>query len=285
MPKKIYLAVGHGTTPSGAHDPGSIGYDGTREHDVANRVARRTLMVLKNSGLQIREAYEEVDEKDPNFIGTVSKVNNLSPDMVVAIHFDYRLAPRGGFGIWPNSRHNTAPSKKLTLDIARQYRKKNLPQRESYADIRGLYLLRAIRHSIPVVIWECDRVSDYPQSHIRAMGEAIALGILDYFSIRPGKGTDMAEYGRGDSGRWVRRYQRFLLDLGHNMGNTGPDNNGVDGDFGPRTEAAVKQFQRDNWLPRSGVLDSDTIPALHAVHQAWRQHGSEGVKPKQNRDS
>ena len=55
---------------------------------------------------------------------------------------------------------------------------------------------------------------------------------------------------RGSSGTAVRQLQEALKEAGHDPGP-------IDGIFGPKTEAAVKKFQRD-----SQVLDVDGIPGF-----------------------
>jgi peptidoglycan hydrolase-like protein with peptidoglycan-binding domain len=53
----------------------------------------------------------------------------------------------------------------------------------------------------------------------------------------------------------VRKAQRVLEDLGYN---TGP----IDGLWGPKTRGAVRQFQADNELPITGMLDIKTRSKL-----------------------
>ena len=60
---------------------------------------------------------------------------------------------------------------------------------------------------------------------------------------------------RGDSGAAVRAPQRRLLAAGVDPGP-------VDGRFGPRTEAAVRTFQRGHLLDRTGRADLATATAL-----------------------
>lgn len=56
---------------------------------------------------------------------------------------------------------------------------------------------------------------------------------------------------QGSEGSSVRRWQQFLVGLGHLAGN-------VDGIFGPRTAAATQAFQRTSKLSRDGVVGPDT---------------------------
>lgn len=67
---------------------------------------------------------------------------------------------------------------------------------------------------------------------------------------------------RGDRGAGVRQLQDALVRLGHLTAaqvNTGP------GIYGPRTEAAVKEFQRANDLTPTGDYDRATREALSAI--------------------
>ncbi len=55
----------------------------------------------------------------------------------------------------------------------------------------------------------------------------------------------------GASGDAVRLLQRLLTDFGYDPG-------AIDGEFGPNTEAAVKQFQDDFLLASDGVVGPET---------------------------
>jgi hypothetical protein len=60
---------------------------------------------------------------------------------------------------------------------------------------------------------------------------------------------------QGDSGPRVRRLQRALASLGHDVT--------VDGVFGPGTTAAVRSFQEEAGLDVDGVVGSGTVTALN----------------------
>jgi len=53
----------------------------------------------------------------------------------------------------------------------------------------------------------------------------------------------------------AKKLQQSLKDKGYDVGN-------VDGLIGPRTQAALKQFQRDEGLEASGEIDTKTLSAL-----------------------
>jgi predicted chitinase len=84
---------------------------------------------------------------------------------------------------------------------------------------------------------------------------------------------------RGDKGNTVRNAQLRLAELGYEIGRGGTsglsknkrgkwvslDNSqlrGVDSDFGPSTQSAVKDFQEDAGLPITGEIDAATATAL-----------------------
>ena len=59
----------------------------------------------------------------------------------------------------------------------------------------------------------------------------------------------------GDTGAQVKLLQRALAALGYSLGK-------ADGDYGPSTEAAVKQFQAAKGLAADGIAGPNTVTAL-----------------------
>lgn len=100
------------------------------------------------------------------------------------------------------------------------------------------------------------------------------------FSAKKGSG-----YKRGDDGKEkdsakvdseraeVRQLQKMLVEMGLLSKDSGAGG-GVDGLFGPKTEAALKEYQRRNDLPESGELDAETKAKLFGKPKA-----AEGDKP------
>ena len=60
----------------------------------------------------------------------------------------------------------------------------------------------------------------------------------------------------------TREIQRRLKALGYFLGTSGPAKDGVDGDFGKVTKAAVEAFQSDHGLVVDGKVGKQTGPAL-----------------------
>lgn len=73
------------------------------------------------------------------------------------------------------------------------------------------------------------------------------------------------ELSRGDTGVYVRVAQYYLAVIAQNL-DTVPVI-AIDGIFGPRTEAAVKAFQKDYGLPETGVIDERTWNDMYNVYR------------------
>ncbi len=87
---------------------------------------------------------------------------------------------------------------------------------------------------------------------------------------------------KGDEGEAVRLMQTYLKDLGYDLGSSG-----VDGDFGAKTESALKAFQKDNKLTVDGEFGEKSHAAMMAAIEkkndvptvAPAQTGDLNVKP------
>jgi hypothetical protein len=67
---------------------------------------------------------------------------------------------------------------------------------------------------------------------------------------------------KGQKGDIVRELQGILVYLGYDLGESGKNKNGVDGSFGETTETALKEFQRNNKIKETGILDKNTAIKL-----------------------
>jgi len=96
--------------------------------------------------------------------------------------------------------------------------------------------------------------------------------------VRDGLGTESVDIEtamvlrRGMKNPEVESLQDELIDLGYM---TLEEKKTGAGTFGPRTEKAVKEFQRDNLLTENGVYDLATQAAIHQINEGV-QFGSKG---------
>jgi len=104
-----------------------------------------------------------------------------------------------------------------------------------------------------------------------------AMRDLEYLS------QNVAAY-EGGSGKYsvntnVLNFQKGLKMLGFNLGNFGPNKDGVDGKFGPQTQKALKDFQTQNALDSSlGRMDRATAKKLSEVLKTKNISSSEEVQ-------
>lgn len=66
----------------------------------------------------------------------------------------------------------------------------------------------------------------------------------------------------GSKGLLVEAWQRALKTLGYGIGAYGPDKDGVDGEYGDKTAAATKLFQKACGLPETGEVDNPSAAAM-----------------------
>lgn len=94
---------------------------------------------------------------------------------------------------------------------------------------------------------------------VGAVAGAVVGGVVGHEGTdAKGRVTSTDSNGKiasGASDSTVRSAQAALNDKGYNVGS-------VDGQWGPNTQSAVRQFQADKGLTQSGMLDSSTLAAL-----------------------
>jgi len=67
---------------------------------------------------------------------------------------------------------------------------------------------------------------------------------------------------KGVKGEGVKEFQEILYNLGYDLGDFGPNGDGIDGKFGSKTKEAVKKFQEDRGLKVDGVIGIETATSL-----------------------
>ena len=75
---------------------------------------------------------------------------------------------------------------------------------------------------------------------------------------------DLTTWLRGDGETWrnVEDWQEALVERGHKLGTGGAHGDGVDGQWGPKSAAALRAFQAANGLEPTGNRDAVTARAL-----------------------
>lgn len=101
--------------------------------------------------------------------------------------------------------------------------------------------------------------------------------VMNEFLTFKGEGTyelgDRLPLRQGMKGQDVKELQEILMDLGYNLPSK------TDGDFGSETVAAIKNFERDNGLAASGVVDKALLEKLKSQQGKDDADDDKEVKP------
>ena len=92
----------------------------------------------------------------------------------------------------------------------------------------------------------CELASDVVPTEQSSQTVVTSVDVNSFYTVK-----------KGCKGGAVRRLQTWLVDLGFDIGNSG-----CDGDFGNKTDAAVRQFQANYALGVDGVVGQKTWTAL-----------------------
>lgn len=110
--------------------------------------------------------------------------------------------------------------------------------------------------------------------HTKDIAVAIAKGVCNHYGVKyvaEGKQDEPAKeettkkvessvniklpvLKKGSEGEPVKAVQRILKSMGYDLGS----NNPYDGDFGPKTDAAVRSYQKKNGLTADGIVGAKT---------------------------
>ena len=78
-------------------------------------------------------------------------------------------------------------------------------------------------------------------------------------------GAFWGELEQGAKGDEVKKLQQKLFDMGYDIGTSG-----VDGIFGPKTQEALKKFQKDSKIKPTGIFDQKTFDKLgESINEAF----------------
>lgn len=171
----VFLAIGHGRTPTGADDPGAVCKKGDvllKENELAGHVVTVAGRRLRERGFVVRQ--EKIDNNpahDPNFVGSVARSKQLRPYTSIEVHFDWSGAPDGGFAVMAENRIG---ARKVAKAIRRAYRGRGLPLRPNMAETQFYFPKYGEGRAL---IWECDNVCRADEAERRVIGKALAEGI------------------------------------------------------------------------------------------------------------
>lgn len=173
----VDLSVGHGVRPDGTFDPGATAEDGDpTEQSAGDVIVSHAADVLRQHGVDVVSVETYTD--DPNYSGSIDRVNAGEPDLAVTVHHDWRGAPRGTFCHW----FEGSPARRAADAVFERAGEFGFPRRSDWHRPRNeLAFLR--KTTVPALLVEADRIGALSDAELVRFAEALAAAILDYFGL------------------------------------------------------------------------------------------------------
>ena len=274
MGKLVALDGGHGSDTREKKHAKYVYRNGKyyEEHDANSDVIIRVRKILEAHGVEVWYPQQPYSP-EVELIDRTNKANyTIKPDLYWSIHFN--AGTKDVKGVCAFYWHTAGTAKKLAEEFARNARAAGIATHgngthESKPNSwTNLHIVRET-HMTAVLTEngfqtnseEFEKIhGKYKDQYRQLVAEVNAKTILSYFGIDMGKTTAPSVpsnglLGVGDSGSAVKSLQKRLTALGY-------DTKGVDGDFGPNTERALKAFQKDAHVDVDGVAGPQVFKAL-----------------------
>jgi N-acetylmuramoyl-L-alanine amidase len=269
---KVYIGVGHGGS-----DPGAVA-NGFEEEDVNLSVANHCSAYLKARGVSVKQS--RTKDVDSELIDRINEANLFGAVLALDIHHN------AGGGDGAEIYHTKYFGKGHTLAVNILNEMLKIGQNSRGAKIKknqyGNDYFGFVRQTnMPAVLVECaflDNKKDVQiidtEAERKIMGEAIARGVLKTLGVPDvivskkmkyqGTLPDLTKttFGylkKGYEGIQVRRLQLFLNWYGYKLD--------IDGDFGTKTEKAVKKFQKTQKLDVDGLFGKKSLARAKKVEK------------------
>ena len=246
------------------------------EHNVA--VQKRLMEALTRCGQKAVDI--TVTDTDPALTTRQQRCRAAMCDASISVHYNAGRAAVGGVEtFWHSNDESTSDRSKAlaTLALTEMLKVRNQTNRKVKRDAFAVCNENSMR--CPCILIECGFMDDprwieqaymLDPAYHRDMGEALGkavCAVLGVAYVAPGGAVTPAPVApvpdddprpilrKGSKGEAVKRLQTLLNKEGFGV-------LAADGDFGPKTDAAVKAAQRANGFEASGVTGAGTWRVL-----------------------
>lgn len=280
---KIAYGAGHNNQTSNGI-PTSLHSPRVNEWVLNDRVARYFAEAAKDYDVELLRVDDPQGVAPTVLADRVKKANDWGADFFLAIHHNAGINGGSGGGLVAFSY------KEGTIGAA--YRDAVYTACIAAGGLKGnrwdatlaedFYVLKYT--NMPAVLMEygfMDSTADVPvilqESYAKTMGYATMEGIAQAAGLAkrtdaPAPAPDTAapytgvqlplrELSQGSTGQSVEAVQRLLHTMGYDLGTRDP----FDGNFGPKTQTAVRAFQQAKGLTADGIVGRQTWSALLGV--------------------
>ncbi|MBR4109114.1 MAG: N-acetylmuramoyl-L-alanine amidase [Oscillospiraceae bacterium] len=277
---KIAYGAGHNLYTSGRRIPKTLDRNETKEWVLNDRVARYFAEAASGyEGVQLLRVDDPQGQGEVDLSARSIAANNWDADFCLAIHHNGGINLGTGGGIeaysYPGSAKGAAYRDAIyDACIAAGGLKGN---RASPKKEENFQVLR--QTNAPAVLMEfgyMDSIADAPviltEAYAKLVAYATMEGIAKIAGLKKTENkteneTDKKEettvtvtlnmLGKGSKGNQVKALQRMLYAMGYDLGA-----NPIDGDFGTKTDAAVRSYQTDQGLTADGIVGEKTWASL-----------------------
>jgi N-acetylmuramoyl-L-alanine amidase len=256
---KIVLDAGHGLSTPGKRTP-----SGENEWTFNNKVVLAAIDKLrKYENVDILRVDDPTGKTDISLNDRTNKANAFNADVYIACHHN---ANTGTWGSWTGIETYTFdhpqanPKSEKIAKVIHPLVVKAVGIQDRGLKKQNFHVLRET--SMPAILIEGGFMDSYidinvlrDNSKLKAHGEAIAEGLVQYFGLKLKVTVTVKDYlSIGDTGKDVKQLQENLIKVGYKLV--------ADSNFGPITENAVKAFQTSNGLLVDGFYGPVTKAKL-----------------------
>lgn len=247
------LMTGHGKSLDGSWDPGCT-YNGYTEAALMQKITKVAVGYLRESGIKVISDSDNNNNK--NMVACVEWANREGAKYYMSVHCDYSGASAGVFPLYVSSTGKTMASK-----IGKAVAKSMKMDYKGAGKRTDLYELNAT--NMTAIIFETGAIKadlGNLKSHKR-YGKALAKAICNFLGVtfvdKEAKKSGITLPSRGyfklgDSSSKVKTLQTWLKNHGFNPG-------ALDGEYGAKTIAAVKKFQKKYKMAQDGLFGEDCL--------------------------
>lgn len=254
--EKIYINPGHSD-----RDPGAVGYETERKLNV-KVCGFMEAHLLENYNCEVR--------KNPGTQGDLAAVcaeaNAWGADLFVSVHFN----AGGGDGfecyVYSEARRPLGQIFEKHVKAAGQ-NSRGVKVKPSFIVLNSTDM-PAILNEGAFVDNKTDIADWNEDAELKAMGIAYAEAAAEYLGLAKKTVKEEATVNvtmnvlkKGSAGEQVKVLQRLLHAQGYALGTQNP----VDGDFGSKTDSAVRAYQKRSGLTVDGIVGEKTWKKLLAA--------------------
>ena len=273
---KIAYCAGHCLQTPGKRVPKALDAEQTREWVLNDRVARAFAEAARDyRDVQLLRTDDPTGKTDISIRSRTDKANTWDADLYIDMHHNAGIDLGTGGGVVVFCHPGSEQGRKFRDAIYRAVTaagdlKGNRAQPLQEKAFDSLRLT-----AMPAVLVEygfMDSATDWPvirqQEYSRKVGAATMAAVAEAAGLNKKENSDDKEVcqvelrvlRRGSRGAAVRAMQRLLIGEGISCGPKG-----ADGEFGGKTDAAVRAYQEKTGLPTDGICGAATWGKLLGV--------------------